>query len=188
MGQLVNDTLSAWLLIESLNPGEVSYTTDDLLSQKHFKNIVQQVQLHSFDEYYDIWNDERFIISDEMNKQGDRVYKFYRNCFRYNQINLKIQDIFNSHSEIFNPNATHCYGYTFNTDENGNVILDSIHVPMIMSALKEIEQDKSADIETKFNDSLEKFLQKVKEILADQPINAQKLEKWIVYMTNIFQF
>ena len=47
MGQLVNDTLSAWLLIESLNPGEVSYTTDDLLSQKHFKNIVQQVQLHS---------------------------------------------------------------------------------------------------------------------------------------------
>ena len=93
MGQLVNDTLSAWLLIESLNPGEVSYTTDDLLSQKHFKNIVQQVQLHSFDEYYDIWNDERFIISDEMNKQGDRVYKFYRNCFRYNQINLKIQDI-----------------------------------------------------------------------------------------------
>ena len=64
-----------------------------LLSQKHFKNIVQQVQLHSFDEYYDIWNDERFIISDEMNKQGDRVYKFYRNCFRYNQINLKIQDI-----------------------------------------------------------------------------------------------
>lgn len=48
---------------------------------------------------------------------------------------------------------------------------------MIMSALKEIEQDKSADIETKFNDSLEKFLQKVREILADQPINAQKLEK-----------
>lgn len=177
MGQLVNDTLSAWLLIESLNPGEVSYTTDDLLSQKHFKNNVQQVQLHSFDEYYDIWNDERFIISDEMNIQGDRVYKFYRNCFRYNQINLKIQDIFTSHSEIFNPNATHCYGYTFNTDENGNVILDSIHVPMIMSALKEIEQDKSADIETKFNDSLEKFLQKVREILADQPINAQKLEK-----------
>lgn len=177
MGQLVNDTLSAWLLIESLNPGEVSYNTDDLLSQKHFKNNIQQVQLHSFDEYYDIWNDERFIISDEMNKQGDRVYRFYRNCFRYNQINLKIQDVFNNHSEIFNPNMTHCYGYTFDTDKNGNVILDSIHVPMIMSALKEIEQNRSADIETKFNDSLEKFLQKVKEILANQPINAQKLEK-----------
>ncbi|MEJ7534097.1 DEAD/DEAH box helicase [Staphylococcus hominis] len=177
MGQLVNDTLSAWLLIESLNPGEVSYKTDDLLSQKHFKNNIQQVQLHSFDEYYDIWNDERFIISDEMNKQGDRVYRFYRNCFRYNQINLKIQDIFNNHSEIFNPNMTHCYGYTFDTDKNGNVILDSIHVPMIMSALKEIEQNRSADIETKFNDSLEKFLQKVKEILVNQPINAQKLEK-----------
>ena len=28
----------------------------------------------------------------------------------------------------------------------------------------------------------------MREILADQPINAQKLEKWIVYMTNIFSF
>ena len=81
MGQLVNDTLSAWLLIESLNPGEVSYTTDDLLSQKHFKNNVQQVQLHSFDEYYDIWNDERFIISDEMNIQETAYINFIETVF-----------------------------------------------------------------------------------------------------------
>ena len=58
---------------------------------------------------------------------------------------------------------------------------------MIMSALKEIEQDKSADIETKFNDSWKSFT-KVREILADQPINAQKLEKMDRVYDKYFQF
>lgn len=48
---------------------------------------------------------------------------------------------------------------------------------MIMSALKEIEKNKNANIEEKFNDSVEKFFQKVKEILADEPINEFKLKK-----------
>lgn len=105
------------------------------------------------------------------------VFKFYRNCFYYNEINLKIQDIFNSYSDIYNPNTTHYYGYTFNTDENGEVLGDSIHILMIMSALKEIERNKSANIEEQFNDSVKKFIQKVNEILANEAINKQKLEK-----------
>src|SRR5699024_12263153 len=36
---------------------------------------------------------------------------------------------------------------------------------------------RNANIEEQFNDSVEKFLQKVNEILADEPINEQKLEK-----------
>ena len=32
MSQLLNDTLSAWLLIESLSPGEVNFTAEDILS------------------------------------------------------------------------------------------------------------------------------------------------------------
>lgn len=177
MGQLVKDTLSAWLLIESLSPGEVNYTTEDVLSANYFKNGRKQTQLQSFNEYFDIWNDDRFIISGNKKKTGSMVFKFYRHCFYYNEINLKIQDIFNSYSDIYNPNTTHCYGYTFNTDENGKVLGDSIHIPMIMSALKEIERNKNANIEEQFNDSVKKFIQKVNEILANEPINEQKLEK-----------
>lgn len=57
MGQLVKDTLSAWLLIESLSPGEVNYTTEDVLSANYFKNGRKQTQLQSFNEYFDIWNE-----------------------------------------------------------------------------------------------------------------------------------
>lgn len=177
MSQLLNDTLSAWLLIESLSPGEVNFTAEDILSAEHFKNGAKQAQLQSFDEYFEIWNAERFIISEEKSETGELIFKFYRHCFRYNEINLKIQDIFDDYSEIHNPNGTHCYGYTFNTDKHGKVIVDSIHIPMIMSALKEIEKNKNANIEEKFNDSVEKFVQKVKEILADEPINEFKLKK-----------
>lgn len=177
MSQLLNDTLSAWLLIESLSPGEVNFTAEDILSAEHFKNGTKQAQLQSFDEYFEIWNDERFIISEEKSEIGEIIFKFYRHCFRYSEINLKIQDIFDDYSDIHNPNGTHCYGYTFNIDKHGKVIVDSIHIPMIMSALKEIEKNKNANIEEKFNDSVEKFVQKVKEILADEPINEFKLKK-----------
>ncbi len=42
MNQLVNDTLSAWLLIESLSPGEVSFTAEDILLAENFKNGAKQ--------------------------------------------------------------------------------------------------------------------------------------------------
>ena len=76
MGQLVKDTLSAWLLIESLNPGEVNYTMEDVLSANYFKNGRKQTQLQSFNEYFDIWNDDRFIISDNKKKTGSMVLSF----------------------------------------------------------------------------------------------------------------
>ncbi|MBH4718500.1 ATPase, partial [Staphylococcus aureus] len=121
MSQLLNDTLSAWLLIESLSPGEVNFTAEDILSAEHFKNGTKQAQLQSFDEYFEIWNDERFIISEEKSEIGEIIFKFYRHCFRYSEINLKIQDIFDDYSDIHNPNGTHCYGYTFNIYKHGKV-------------------------------------------------------------------
>src|SRR5699024_12832864 len=98
MGDLVKDTLSAWLLIESLSPGKVRYTSEDTLLADHFKNECKKKQLQSFNKYFDIWKDHRFIISDENKVKGERIFKFYRHCIRYNEINLKIQDIFDSHS------------------------------------------------------------------------------------------
>lgn len=45
MSQLLNDTLSAWLLIESLSPGEVNFTAEDILSAEHFKMVQSK---HNF--------------------------------------------------------------------------------------------------------------------------------------------
>ncbi len=81
MSQLLNDTLSAWLLIESLSPGG-KLTAEDILSAEHFKNGAKQAQLQSFDEYFEIWNAERFIISEEKSETGELIFKFYRHCFQ----------------------------------------------------------------------------------------------------------
>ncbi len=76
MSQLLNDTLSAWLLIESLSPGEVNFTAEDILSAEHFKNGAKQAQLQSFDEYFEIWNSERFIISEKNQRLGNLYLNF----------------------------------------------------------------------------------------------------------------
>lgn len=177
MANLVNDTLSAWLLVESLQPGEVKYDKGSTLPKSNFQNNEQQKQLQSFDDYYDIWNDERYTIAEQSQKYGKRIFRLYRNCFYYKEIDKEIQNIFNDNTEIFNPNEKRCYGYTFQTDENGKVITDSLHIPMIMSALKEIRNNKSANIEQIFNDSKRKFQQRFNEIIADEPINKDKLKR-----------
>lgn len=177
MANLVNDTLSAWLLVESLQPGEVKYDKGSTLPKGNFQNNEQQKQLQSFEDYYDIWNDERYKIAEQPQKYGKRIFRLYRNCFYFKEIDKEIQNIFNDNTEIFNPNEKRCYGYTFQTDENGKVVTDSLHIPMIMSALKEIRKNKSANIEQIFNDSKRKFQQKFNEIIADEPINKDKIKQ-----------
>lgn len=175
MDSLVNNTLSAWLLVESLNPGEVKYDDDSTMQKSNFLNGEKQKRLQSFASYYDIWNDERFKIAEEDKKNGKRIFRLYRNCFMFKEIDKEIRNIFDDDKEIFNLNKDKCYGYTFQTDESGKVISGSLHTPMIMSALKEIRKNKSANIEESFNDSKDKFAKKFNEIIADEPIDEKKL-------------
>ncbi len=145
------------MLIESLSPGEVNFTAEDILSAEHFKNGAKQAQLQSFDKYlkYGMLNALLY-----QKKLGDWNYL---NFIDIASAIMKLVEnpgyFYDDYSEIHNPNGTHCYGYTFNTDKHGKVIVDSMHITMIMSALKEIEKNKNANIEEKFNDSVEKFVQ-----------------------------
>ena len=171
----MNNTLSAWLLIESLNPGKLKYTDHSVLHKNVFLNSENQEKLQSFSSYYDIWRDNRFKISESAKRNGKIIFRLYRNCLMYQEIDETIRNIFNDDKEIFNLNKTKCYGYTFQTDDTGKVISDSLHIPMIMSALKEIRGNRSANIEEKFNDSKDKFKKKFSEIIANEPIDEKKL-------------
>lgn len=177
MDNLVNNTLSAWLLIESLEPGEVKYTDHSVLNKSVFLNNENQEKLQSFPSYYDIWNADKFKLSERAKNNGKLNFRLYRNCFMYKEIDEEIRDIFKDDREIFNLNKTKCYGYSFKTDDTGKVISDSLHIPMIMSALKEIRKNKSADIEEMFNDSKDKFEKKFSEIIANEPIDESKLNR-----------
>lgn len=177
MDNLVNNTLSAWLLIESLEPGEVKYTDHSVLNKSVFLNNENQEKLQSFPSYYDIWNADKFKLSERAKSNGKLSFRLYRNCFMYKEIDEEIRDIFKDDREIFNLNKTKCYGYSFKTDDTGKVISDSLHIPMIMSALKEIKKNKSADIEEIFNDSKDKFEKKFSEIIANEPIDENKLNR-----------
>lgn len=177
MDNLVNNTLSAWLLIESLEPGEVKYTDHSVLNKSVFLNNENQEKLQSFPSYYDIWNADKFKLSERAKNNGKLSFRLYRNCFMYKEIDEEIRNIFKDDREIFNLNKTKCYGYSFKTDDTGKVISDSLHIPMIMSALKEIRKNKSADIEEIFNDSKDKFEKKFSEIIANEPIDENKLNR-----------
>lgn len=104
MNNLINNTLSAWLLVEALSPGVVDYSYRDKLDSKYFKSQKQQVKLKNFENFFEIWNHHNYIISDEKKNKGSLQFKFYRYNFRLNEINKKLKSIFNNKSEIYNPN------------------------------------------------------------------------------------
>ncbi|WP_436871851.1 hypothetical protein [Mammaliicoccus sciuri] len=101
MDNLVNNTLSAWLLIESLEPGEVKYTDHSVLNKSVFLNNENQEKLQSFPSYYDIWNADKFKLSERAKNNGKLNFRLYRNCFMYKEIDGEIRDIFKDDRERF---------------------------------------------------------------------------------------
>ncbi|SQE72959.1 hypothetical protein [Staphylococcus simulans] len=54
MSHLVQNTLSAWALIETLQPGEVE-GIDDYLDKKIFEAQYKQKVMHNFEVFKPIW-------------------------------------------------------------------------------------------------------------------------------------
>lgn len=177
MNNLINNTLSAWLLVEALSPGVVDYSYRDKLDSKYFKSQKQQVKLKTFENFFEIWNHHNYIISDEKKNKGSLQFKFYRYNFRLNEINKKLKSIFNNKSEIYNPNMSQCYSYTFTVNERGILDIESLHVPLIMCGLNKFENNLKSNIEDHYNDSFEKFKHKVIEISGEDSLDERKLNK-----------
>ncbi|MGX0562039.1 hypothetical protein ACUW9G_000235 [Staphylococcus schleiferi] len=85
MDRLVNNTLSAWILIEMLHPGELedikSYLNKDL-----FLLNEQQKAVHDFESFYPIWEDERFQLNQLSSSKGEIQFQLYRHCFKFGEI------------------------------------------------------------------------------------------------------
>ncbi|MBA8764346.1 DEAD/DEAH box helicase [Staphylococcus coagulans] len=175
MDRLVNNTLSAWILIETLQPGELedikSYLNKDL-----FLLNEQQKAVHDFESFYPIWEDERFQLNQLSSSKGEIQFQLYRHCFKFGEIEQYIRSIFND-EEIYNPDNRNCYGYTFMIDNEGYVLMDTLHVPMLMSALKYLKNDKNILIEETYQDHFEKFKHKCEEIIGNNKLTKEKLHK-----------
>lgn len=91
MANLVNDTLSAWLLVESLQPGEVKYDKGSTLPKSNFQNNEQQKQLQSFDDYYDIWNDERYTIAEQSQNTVKEYFVYIEIAFTIKKLIKKFK-------------------------------------------------------------------------------------------------
>lgn len=173
--KLVNDTLSAWLLVETLQPGTYE-NNEEYLDKSKFQKNEQQKKIHDFTNFFSIWKDERFIINPEKKKQGHIHFQMYRHCFKFGEIEQEIRNMFND-EPTYNPDRKDCYGYTFMVNESGHVLTETIHVPMLMCAMKYIQTNKFVDIETLYNDHIEKFKNKCEELLGGNELTENKLLK-----------
>lgn len=175
MGNLIKDTLSAWSLIESLNPLEIK-GLDEKIKKENFLSDRNQLKFQAFEVFNEIWKNPDFTISNE-EKNHIRTFKFLRKTFQMVQLEELIRDIFKDDSEIFNRSKTPCYSYHFQVDNEGNYIEDSLHVPMIMAALKVLKQNMNSNIKESYDSDIAQFKHEFNEIFAEPGITEEKVNK-----------
>jgi hypothetical protein len=175
MNNLVSDTLSAWILIETLNPGEVENKNNKLREEDFILNEKQNA-VYDFESFFPIWEDERFKLNESAKKRGSIQFKMYRYCFNFGEIEQDIRYMFED-EEIQNPSEKNCYGYTFNVDDEGYLLIDTLHVPLLMSAMACIKKDKNVNIEALYFGHFEKFKHKCEEIMGGNKLTEGRLNK-----------
>ncbi|MEJ7542098.1 AAA domain-containing protein [Staphylococcus intermedius] len=173
MGELVRNTLSAWSLLETLQPGTIE-DVKAYLNKEIFIQNEQQKKVHDFTSYYTIWEDQRFQLKEDLKRKSKIQFQMYRFNFKFGEVEKLLRSMFND-EEVYNVDQTDCYGYTFMVDDKGNVLIETLHVPMLMSALAQIKQNKGADIEAIYYDHFEKFKHKCEEVLGNNPLDKEKI-------------
>ncbi|MHD0396402.1 DEAD/DEAH box helicase [Staphylococcus simulans] len=185
MSQLVQNTLSAWALIETLQPGEVE-GIDEYLNQKIFEAQDKQKVMHNFEVFQPIWEEDAYQLKPYAAKQGHIQFQMYRHCFKFAEIEKTLRQMFKE-EEIYNESQKDCYGYTFMVDTHGNVLTDTIYVPMLMSAMKQIKKDQNAEIESKYEHHMERFRLECESILGDNPLTEARLHQMDQLYTKYFE-
>ncbi|UEX90169.1 DEAD/DEAH box helicase [Staphylococcus ratti] len=173
MGDLVKNTLSAWGLIETLQPGELS-DLKGILSAHLFENNESQEKGREFENFYPIWENRAFVLKKESRNKGAIKFQMYRFCFNFGEIEKRLRAAYND-EEVYNPSTKKCYGYTFTVDDKGFVEIDSLFVPMLMTAMRYFKHDKN--IEKVHEDNFEKFKFECEEVLGGNPLDASKIQK-----------
>ena len=173
MNQLVQNTLSAWALIETLQPGEVE-GIDDYFSETMFEQREKQKVMRKFETFEPLWEADKFKLSEPQAVKAQLQFQMYRHCFRFAEIEKELQQMFDE-EEVYNESSKICYGYTFMVDNQGKVLLDTLYVPMLMSAMKNMTKNPNEQIETVYEDHFERFKHECDEILGDNVLTEVKL-------------
>lgn len=185
MSHLVQNTLSAWALIETLQPGEVE-GIDDYLDKKIFEAQYKQKVMHNFEVFKPIWEEDDYKLKEYAAKQGQLQFQMYRHCFKFAEIEKILRQMFKE-EEVYNESQKDCYGYTFMVDKQGNVLTDTIYVPMLMSAMKGLKKNQNADIESEYEHNMERFRLECEGILGDNPLTEARLNKMDKLYTKYFE-
>lgn len=185
MSNSVTATLSAWGFLETLQPGEIEGLQEHL-HKSLFEDHQHKTKTINFSEFTPIWEQDKYKLKKDKMRQGKIMFQMYRFCFLFSEIEEDLRSIYNG-EEIYNSNSKKCYGYTFTVDHKGRVDIDTLYVPMIMTAMLNLSKDKHSNIEETHFDNFEKFKYECEAVLGGNPLDDIKLAKMDKLYTKYFQ-
>src|SRR5699024_2207457 len=106
-------------------------------------------------------------------------YRFYMNNYTYTELITLLRDFFQNNEEIINKNNQLCYSFSFDINDKGEYIEDSLkvhHVQLIVDDIKRGNKISYHDFIDRYHEKKERFEEEVRAIF-QRGVNGETLKK-----------
>src|SRR5699024_7696362 len=131
---MVKQVIESWSLLELINPGELPSLTEKLDSKKiknkrKFNRVVPLSQSKCYEE---------ILLK---NPEIDNVqYRYYMNNYTNTDLVTLLRSFFKNKEEIINKSNQLCYSFSFDTNDKGEYIEDSLKIPHVQLIVDDIKR------------------------------------------------
>lgn len=179
---MVKQVIESWALLELINASELPSLTEKLNSKKikntrKFNSVVPLSQSKCYEE---------ILLK---NSEKDNVqYRYYMNNYTNTELVTLLRNFFKNKEEIINKNNQLCYSFSFDTNDKGEYIEDSLKIPnvqLIVDDIKRLNKISYHDFIDRYNEKKQRFEEEVR-VIFQNGINSETLEKVEQLFTNYF--
>src|SRR5690625_2836603 len=133
---MVKQIIESWILLEMINVSELPSLTEKLNSKKiKNKRTINSVVPLSQSKCY-----EEIQLK---NPEKDNVqYRYYMNNYTNTEIVTLLRSFFKSKEEIINKSNQLCYSFSFDTNDKGEYMEESLKIPHVQLIVDDIRSEE----------------------------------------------
>lgn len=179
---MVKQVIESWALLELINAGELPSLTEKLNSNKlknsrKYNSVVPLSQSKCYEELQ-LKNPEKNNVQ----------YRYYMNNYTNTELVILLRNFFKNNEEIINKNNQLCYSFSFDTNDKGEYIEDSLkipHVQLIVDDIKRLNKISYHDFIDRYDEKKQRFGEEVR-VIFQNGVNNETLEKVEKLFMNYF--
>ncbi|MBU4642496.1 DEAD/DEAH box helicase [Bacillus toyonensis] len=166
--------IQSWTFLESVLPGELPSLKKEI-EGFHFKDRQLRKRIIPIFWGSKLWKE---VQPANIEKYEFR-FRYYIDCYERYKLNQFLRDYFQSQEELINKESNLCFSFSFDVNEKGEYVSESLFIPHVQLIMKDIVTKASIQYETfkdRFN-SAKQRLEETAQTLLINKVNTESINK-----------